>query len=188
MDATMQCPCPPKGGETRHPQGDTVRLRDRLDYRTVTTIRKAMTVVDTDDPQVRLAERLAICTEFYMLMGIESWTLVDAKGKPVEVSHQAIRDLVFTSPDVESVSEVAEELYNPVVLLPLVLRASASSLPTPTPSPESDDSTSPTSDQTTPPKPLRPSSTSTIRTVATETTTSSPVGASSSSQSAASAA
>ncbi len=183
MDVTMRCPCAPKDGEVRHPDGDTVTLRDTLDYRTVTTIRKAMTVVDTEDDAVRLAERLAICTEFYMLMGIERWTIVDERGKAVPVSHGAIREQLFTSVDVEAVSEAAEELYNSVVLLPLVLRASRSSPPMPTP-----ESTSPTPTEPKPLRPLRRSSTTTTPTDGIETITSSPGGASNSSQSSVSAA
>lgn len=187
MDITIDCPCPLKGEEVRHPDGDTVTLRDRLNFQEVTTIQKAMGLVDEDDRQLEIAKQLAVCTELYMLMGISSWTFVDDKGKPLPVSHANIRDL-FERADVLDISREAERLYNPRVLLPLVRAASASSPPTPTPSPEAGPSISAMS---TPPRPLRPSkrsSTTTSRTAATETTTSSPDGGSSSSQNSASAA
>jgi hypothetical protein len=142
-----------------------------------------METVWYEDKAVQLAERLAVCTEFYMLMGISAWSLVDAKGKPVPVSHSAIRERLFDSSEVVVVSEVAEEAYNPVVLLPLMERASTSSPPKPT-----DESTSPTSTPPKPQKPSRPSSTSTTQTAGTETITSLPVGGSSGSQNRASAA
>jgi hypothetical protein len=184
VDVTIKCICPERGGEPRHPNGDTVTLRDKLDFRSVTTIRKALTLVENDDPRTRPAEILAVLCEFYMLYGIESWTLVDDKAKHIEVSHAAIRGRLFESPSVDEVSEAAEELYNPVVLLPLLVRASTSSPPTPT-----DESTSaPTASTPKHPKPSKPSSTTTTQTVGIETTSLSLVGVSNSSQSSESAA
>lgn len=172
MDVRIDCPCL----GTPH-ESDTVTLRDRLDFRTVTTIRKSMTEVETEDPKVRFAERMAAVTEFYMLMGIEQWTLVDAHGKPVPVSHQAVRDL-WETVDVLPISEAAEDLYNPVVLLPLVKRASISSPPTPT-----DESISaPMDSEPKLPRPSKRSLTTTIPTDGTETTSLSLVGGSNTSQ------
>lgn len=168
MDVRITCLCPLKDEAVRHPDGDTVTLRDKLDFHTVMTIRKSRNTIVTEDDEIRLAQRLARFTEFYMLLGIVSWTLVDGKGKPIDVSHQAIRDYLFTSDQVEVVSEAAEELYNPVVLLPLMDRASTSSPGTPTP-----DSISPTSTPPSPLKPSRRSSTITTPTGGTETTSSS---------------
>lgn len=180
MDVPIRCICPI---EERH-DSDTVTLRDRLDFRTVVTIRKSMETIDDADQTVKLARRLAICTEFYLLMGIESWTLRDAKGKPIEVSHHAIRTHLLESPEALPVYDKAEDLYNPVVLLPLMVGASKSSPPTPT-----DESTSQKKDSPlTPPRPLKRSSTSTTQTVGIETTSSSLGGVSNSSQSSQSAA
>lgn len=181
MNVSIACLCPPKRGEVRHLNGDTVTLADRLDFRTVTTIRKSRNLITTEDDQIRLAQRYALFSEFYMLLGITSWTIVDAGGRPVPVSHQAIRDILFTSDEVLVVSEAAEEAYNAIVLYPLVERAEKvlhSSPPTPM-----DESISPTS---TPPKPLRPSRpslTSTTQTDDTATITSSLDGESSTSPS-----
>jgi hypothetical protein len=176
MDVQIRCIC-------GNHETDTVTLLDRLPYRSVTTIRKSMETVWYEDKAVQLAERLAVCTEFYMLMGITSWSLTDEKGKPIPVSHLAIRERLFESDEVVKVSEAAEEMYNRVVLLPLMEGASKSSRPTPT-----DELTSPKSEPTTPPKPSKPSSTTTSPTDGIETITSLPVGGSSSSQSRASAA
>lgn len=175
MDVPIPCPCP----ESPHVDGDTVVLRDKLDWTSVTTIRKAIAMIDEDDKRMRDAMALATCSEFYMLMGISSWTLVDAKGEALPVSHQAIRDLMERT-DVLPISDAADDLYNPVVLLPLAMRASASRQLSPTPA-----STSPTLTPPSPPRPLKRSSTSTTRTAGIETTSSSLDGVSSSSQSAA---
>lgn len=173
----MRCPCPLNDTGTPHPDGDTVTLRDRLDHRDVRTIRQAMSLINGDDEAVLTAQRLATCVEFYMLLGVASWTFVDEKGKPVPVSHKAIRERLFEAEDVESVSVIAEGRYNPVVLLPLVLGASRSSPPTPT-----DESTSaPTESPMNHPKPSKPSSTTTTRTDGTVTTMPLPAGGSSSS-------
>ena len=86
MKVAIPCPCPPKAtGEPRHAE-DSVTFRDRLDFRGGMVIRKAITMLKVDDPDSGAAEVLAAMSEHYMLEGIESWTLQDAKGKPVEAS------------------------------------------------------------------------------------------------------
>jgi hypothetical protein len=179
MDVQIGCVCPGSPHEA-----DRITLRDKLDFHTATTIRKALAMVENDDPRSRTAEVLAVLSEFYVLMGIRSWTLVDDKGKPLEVSQSAIRAHVLESPDVDVVIEAADDLYNEAILLPLLARVAKSSPPTPT-----DESTSPPMDSPPKlPKPSRRSSTSTTQTVGTETTSLSLVGVSNISQSSQSAA
>jgi hypothetical protein len=179
MDVQIKCVCP----GSPHEQ-DRVTLRDKLDFHTATTIRKALAMVDNDDPRTRTAEVLATLSEFYVLMGVQSWTLVDDKGRPLTVSQSAIRASLLESTDIDLVIEAADELYNEAILLPLLARASTSSPPTPT-----DESTSaPTDSEPKLPKPSKRSSTSTTQTVGTETTSLSLVGVSNSSQSSKSAA
>jgi len=184
MDVTIKCVCPGSPHET-----DRITLRDKLDFHTATTIRKALAMVDNDDPRSRTAEVLAVLSEFYLLMGVQFWTLVDEGGKNLDVSQSAIRAYLLESPDVDVLIEAADELYNEAILLPLLSRASMSSPPTPTPSQGDDSLTSATTDSpATPPKPSKRSSTTTSRTVGTETTSLSLVGVSNSSQNSRSAA
>ncbi len=179
----ITCICPPKGDATRHPDGDTINLRDKLDFRAVATIRWAIAIAQETDPDASLAEQFGIITEHYVLEGVESWSLVDDKGKPVEVTKKEIRERLLPHPQAQLIGDAAEALYQ-AVMLPLLRGESMSSPPTPT-----TESTSPTTGSSEKaPRPLRRSSTSTSRTAATETTSTSLDGVSSSSQSSASAA
>ena len=183
MDVSIPCICPPKGDEVRHPDGDTVTLREALDFHAVTTIRWASAVIRESDPGADVAEYLASTTEHYILFGIADWTVVDAKNKPLAVTKPAIRELILGHPVVgQIVGDKADEAYG-AVMLPLLNPAWTSSPPTPT-----DESTSPTSQSTKPPKRSKPSSISTIPTDVTGTTSSSLDGDSSLSPSSVSAA
>jgi hypothetical protein len=179
MDVQIKCVCPGSPHET-----DRITLRDKLDSHASITVRKALGMVENDDPRSRTAEVLAVLSEFYVLMGVQSWSLVDEGGKPLDISQSAIRARLLESPDIDLVIEAADGLYNEAILLPLLTRASMSSPPTPT-----DESTSAPMDSTPKsPKPSRRSSTSTTQTVGTETTSLSLVGVSNTSQSSRSAA
>ena len=181
MDVKIDCLCPPNArGETRHPDGDTVTLRERLDFRAALTARNTLVMVKQEDPDASSAEILAALTEVYLVLGVTGWTLVDGKNKPIEVSKGAIREHLLANPDVAMVvGDAADELYAEAVILPLLARARNSSPPTPIAG-----STSATK-RSTPRsrKPSPPSSITTIPTDATATTSSSPVGDSSSSPS-----
>ena len=181
MDVQIACLCPPNArGETRHPDGDTVTLRERLDFRSALTARNTMVMVKQEDEEASTADILAALTEVYLLIGITGWTLVDAKNKPVDVSRAAIREHLLSNPDVAMVvGDAADELYSEAVILPLLARASNSSPPTPIAG--STSATKASSGRR--PKPSKPSSITTIPTAATVTTSSSPAGASSSSPS-----
>ena len=179
MEVTIPCPCPQKDGEPRH-ESDTVTLFDKLDFHRATTITKAIQFIESDDERTRSAEILATLSEFYVLMGVERWTLRDASNKPVEVTQTAIRANVLERGDIAAlVVEAADGLYNEAVLLPLVARASNSSPPSPTESPTSARRAgSPPKN----PRPSKPSSISTIPTDGTETTSGPLAGDSSFSQ------
>jgi hypothetical protein len=196
MDVTIDCICP----ETPH-ESDTVTLRDRLDFRSASTILKAVQLMGAGDEDVDTAEILALLTENYLIYGIEAWTLVDAKRKPVPVGKAAIREVLFPSAAAMVVADAADELYSEQVMVPLVARAARLSRPSPTDeltSPKNDDSesqtpTSPEENSTsssspTPRKRSRPSSISTIPTASTAVTTSSLDGDSNTSQNSTSAA
>jgi hypothetical protein len=168
MDVTIPCPCPRKAdGEPRH-ESDTVTLRDVLNFHQAATVANATMFIDNDDPDSRAAEVLAVLSEYYVLVGVERWTLLDAAGKRVEVSKSAIRKNIIDRPEIAApVVDAADELYSAAILLPLALKASRSSPPTPTTV-----STSP-KPAGTPRKARKPSKrslTSTTPTDATETT------------------
>jgi hypothetical protein len=175
--ATVNCLCPPSGAEVRHPAGDTITLKEKLDFHTALTMRKSVVMLRAANEEVTNEEILATLDEAYLRYGIESWTLTDAKGKPIPVTASAIEDYLLS--DVLAAMEVAEEAtdrYTAVVLLPLLKGASSSSQPTPT-----DDSTSVTNGSSPePPKPSKRSSTTTSQTASTETTSSELAGVSSS--------
>jgi hypothetical protein len=175
--ATIDCICPPtKAGDTRHPDGDTVTLRERLDFRAALTARNAIALAQGEGDST--AEILAALTEAYLILGVESWTLVDERGKDIEVSKAAIREVLLAHPDEAMVvADEADDLYRDAVIAPLAAKAAKSSPPTQTTSSTSARNGSPTKR----PKPSRPSSTTTTRTVATVTTLPSRDGDSSSS-------
>lgn len=184
MDVSIPCICPPKGDEVRHPDGDTVTLRTTLPFQAVVALRYAIQVTKENDPQASVATILGVLSEHYILGGVESWTVVDEKNKPVEVTPTALRERLLMNLDAAmGVANVADDLYL-AVMLPLLNRVLTSSPPSPT-----SGSTSPTTGSSGKPrKPSKPSSISHIPTAGTETTSSSLDGVSSSSQSSESAA
>jgi len=184
MNVTIPCPCPDKGEGRPHVE-DTVTLHDRLDFRSGVTIRKALGVLYTDDPDAGFADVLGVLTEQYLLLGIESWTLVDEKGQKLEANKPAIRAFMESQPETAmDIGNQADALYNEQVLLPLLTRGS-----TPSPDSPTDESTSATDGTNpTPPTPSRPSLITTSQTADIEPTTTSPDGVYSSSQSSTSAA
>ena len=179
--AKIDCICPAgPDGTTRHPEGDTVTLRAKLDFRTAATIQHAVSVLRLEEQEPSVEEVLARLTEAYVKYGVESWTLVDKDWKAIPVSPSTVEAVLFA--DITAamvVGEEADELYSGAILLPLLKRASTSSLDTPTP----DVTSPPTGSQETPtePTPSLPSSTTTTQTDATAMTSSSPDGVSSSS-------
>lgn len=183
MDTTIPCVCPPRAdGAVRHPDGDTVTLRERLDFRAALTARNTMVLLKTEDPDASAAEVLAVLTETYLLLGITGWSLVDAKNKPVEVSRAAIRDLLAEHPDeAMTLGDAADGLYSEAVILPLLARAQTSSPPTPI----SASTSAQTESSPKRPKPSKPSSTTTTPTAVTATTSPLRAGVSSSSPSSA---
>ncbi len=131
--ATIECVCPPKAdGSPRHPNGDKVTLRPKLDFRAGLTARNTVVLIKQDDPEADAATILAGLTEVYLLVGIESWTLTDGKGKAVPVSRSAIRELMAEHSEAAmTIGDEADGLYSEAVIAPLVARASKFSAPTP---------------------------------------------------------
>ncbi len=153
--------------------GITVTLYDRLDFQRATTVTKAVAFIDEQDPEIRPALVLAKLSEFYVLMGVESWSL------PYPVTSATIREHLLPRSDVGILVDAADELYQEQVLLPLLARAQSSSPPS-----QTDTSTSVTPrGAKRPPKQSKQSSITTIPTEDTERTSPLRDGAYSSSQS-----
>jgi len=130
----IPCICPAlPDGEPRHRDGDEVGLRERLDFLAVSTIKQNLGAMYLDDPAAGVPEVLGVLQEQYVIHGVESWTVVDERGKPVPATKSAIRDLLLTRFDAaDIVAEAADELYREAVTLPLLRKALRSSLPGPT--------------------------------------------------------
>lgn len=168
MSVPIPCLCPSTGeDEARHPDGDTVELRETLSFVQATTARNAVMLLKDADPDVSVAELLATLTEQYLLQGVTGWSLVDAKGKPLDCSRANIRDVLLADDMAASiVGDAADELYAGKVMLPLLSRASTSSPRTPTASRSSTPKDSGPASR----RRSKPSSISTIPTAATVTT------------------
>lgn len=180
MELPIPCICDPKpDGEARH-GSDTVTFKDTLTHLEASTIATGANWADSDDDNVRSIQMVAIMRELYVLVGVSKWTVRDASNKPVPVSHSAVRTRILGNQQVAGlVGRAAVDLYDELVLLPLVRGASSFSPPT-----QTDESTSqkPSGSRQSQ-KPEKPSSISTIPTAGTETTSPSPDGVYTSSQS-----
>lgn len=178
MMVTVECLCPPKStGEARHPEGDTIELRERLDFAAGRTGRNIIKVGKAED--LSTAEIMTELTDWFVIAGIRTWSVVDEKGKPVEPNRYTIPQYLFANEGArETISDAADDLYAEAVTAPLVNGAWRSSPSTPT-----NGSTSATNGST--PKHRKPSKrslTSTTPMDVTATTSSLLVGGSSSSQ------
>ena len=164
MEITFPCICP----ETPH-ETDTVTLREKLDFFGASAVRNAVIVLKMTKPRAGTAETMAVLAEQYLLRGIESWTLVDDKSKPVPVDDETIAAFMNHHVDAAMlISDTADALYQEV-MLPLLLRALTPSQPSPTASRTSRTNGS----QRKRPKQSPPSSITTIPTAATATTSNS---------------
>jgi hypothetical protein len=126
----VSCLCPRKGAEVRHPAGDTINLKERLDFRTALTMRKSVVLLKTINEEATTEEILATLTESYLLYGIESWSLIDADDKPIPVNATTVAKYLLV--DLEAADVIADEAdnrYSAVVLLPLLKGVSTSSQP-----------------------------------------------------------
>lgn len=173
----IDCICP----SGVHPDGDTVNLRDRLDFQQASTCRNAVRLLYGDGSQgaPMEGEILAALTVAYLFVGIESWTVLGEDGKPLPVTRMAITDrLMADDVAAETVGDVADGLYSAKVVLPLGVMASRSLRATQTP----DSTSAPKASPTELPKPSSPSLTSTTPTAVTGKTTKSRGGDSRSSQ------
>lgn len=157
----IRCICPPKADGTPRHDHDTITLRERMDFRSSIAIRNALALDTAEGGELDMADVLAMLTERFIRYGIESWTIVDDKGKAIPVSQASIASLIISDIDLATdIGDVADDLYREAVLLPLVGRGSKSSPVTPT----SGSTPAKTPRSTRRRKPSSPSSTSTTRT------------------------
>jgi len=176
--ATVDIGCPCVGRP--HPDGDRVELYDPLPFKKALAMEKAVGLFVNEQPAPPEAEEiLAELTEAYIVYGVESWTLVGPDGEPLPVSRASIMEYLLGDLDrAHVIADAADTLYQPVVMRPLLERASRSSPSTPT-----DDSTSArTGSAIERPMPSKQSSTTTSPTADIEPTPLSRAGASSSSR------
>lgn len=145
MDVPISCICP----GSPHPDGDTVTLRDELDFRTAARVRNSIVLLD-DAQREDVGLVLAVLQEAYLLYGIASWTLQDADGSPLDVTPANVTgSLLVHVAQASIVADAADDLYAEVVIAPLARRGAMLSQATLT--------AQPTSAQTTgsaPPTPL----------------------------------
>lgn len=128
MNLSIPCPCP----GSPHPDGDTLTFRDKLDFERAMTVRNEIVRLVRARPGQSAA--LASITKTFAIVGLESWTVVDDKGKPREPTPIAIAD-TLEGLDILAASEIADqldELYAERYVLPLVREAPTSSPPTST--------------------------------------------------------
>ncbi len=172
--AVIDCVCPLNAkGEVRHAKGDTIRLRKHLGFREAVQARNVIVLLKQDDPDADVADILASLTEVYLLVGIESWTLTDDKGRPIEPTRRAIRQFMAEHPsEAMDVGNEADGLYAEAVIAPLVAQVSKSSPLTPT----SDSTSLTTGSSPTPLRRSKRSSTTSSPTDVIETMSASPGG------------
>jgi hypothetical protein len=107
---------------------------------------------------------LAIIAEQYLRHGLEAWTLVDERAKPLAVTWTAINAQLLSHPPIaEPIVDAADALYAERYVLPLLAPARPSS-----PSTLTNGSTSPTNGPL--PEPRTPSRRSSISTTPTAVT------------------
>ena len=166
MNIDIPCVCPPLStGAPRHTT-DTITLRDALGFRAARAARNSILVVRELDPESSIGDVLAALSEVYLIEGIESWSLVDQRNKPLELSRKSIRAFMAEHPEEAGMAaDRADDLYQEAVFAPLVKRASTSSQPS-----QTEPSTSAEIGSTsTPRKRSKPSSTTTTQTDGTAT-------------------
>ena len=173
MSVHVDCLCPlTPEGKTRHDTGDTIELKVPLDFRSAATMQHAVNVlrITSGDDALETEQILGVLTEAYLRYGIRSWTLVDTAGEPIPVSPTNVDAYLMADLTAAAiVGDAADSAFSEVILLPLLARASTSSVDT-----QTTESTSlPTGSPTVDPTPLRPSSITTSQMDDTATTSSS---------------
>lgn len=129
----VPCLCPDKG----HEAGDTITMRETLDFLAVRAVRYAAQMEQDDDSDISIPSLLAVMSEGYILHGVEAWTVQDKDDKgrlqPVEVTRGNVRKYLLSDMVASQIiGDFADVLYRPQVFLPLAELARRSSQPSPT--------------------------------------------------------
>lgn len=125
----IRCICP---DPATHPDGDVITFPERLDFPRMAVLNRTIRYEKSMRPKMTVPESLALLAELYLRHTLEAWTVVgpDAKGKirPIPIDQEAIETYLLSQPDVAlDVAERANDLFDKVVLGPLVQRAKPSS-------------------------------------------------------------
>jgi hypothetical protein len=155
IPVAVACPCPGAPHD-----GDTVYLRQILPFRSgFLAQRKIIDMSQDDAPDAHAIQ--ADLGELFLREGVADWTFVDTDGNPVEVNEDSIQHYLLDNFAIGfPVANEAAEVYQSLLLDPLVGKASKSSRATQTGA-----STSrPTTSSVTPLKRSKRSSTSTSQT------------------------
>jgi hypothetical protein len=119
IEVHITCACP----GTPHAEGDTVNLRPKLGLADGTTLQSQLRsdIVAAGSGKVNWDRSIGMLMEGYLLVGIVGWSLLDAEGKPLPVSEDAIRErLLDDFALAKPIGDVADDLYFEPVLAPLL--------------------------------------------------------------------
>lgn len=106
------CQCP----GTPHAEGDTVTLRPRLSFDQNVAALQAI---------LEAGGKAAAAWPIYAFDGPEAWNLVDANGRPLPLTREALEALDWA--DQYEIADAADTIYGGQVLAPLLRRMKESS-------------------------------------------------------------
>lgn len=110
----IRCPCPPKDGAVRHPDGDSVDVRTQYGYGdSLTLARKSVqyrTGLDKDKQTIIIPYNDAFLQHETLLeLGVKGWTIEDPDGQPLAVGLPTI--LLLPEDIGEYIATKINELY-----------------------------------------------------------------------------
>jgi hypothetical protein len=126
------CACP----GAPHEDGDVVNLRERLGLAQGVQLQSA--IISAGQSGLSAPAITGVLGEQYLIVGVESWNLVDDKGKAIPVTPEMITEHLLSDFERGTVAaDKADELYATRYVVPLVNRAANSSPSTTTGGPTS---------------------------------------------------
>jgi len=126
------CACP----GAPHEEGDVVNLREKLGL--AAGVQLQSSIIAASNSGLSGPAVTGILGEAYLLVGVESWNLVDDKGQAIPVTPQSITDQLLSDFERATVAaDKADDLYATRYVVPLVNRVANSSPSTTTGGPTS---------------------------------------------------
>lgn len=123
----VPCPCPGRP----HPDGDTVSLYPKMGLQDGAYAQGK--IIAAMEGRADSDEVTALLMTLYCRKGVAAWSMVDDKGKPLEVTPEAIEQRLLSDFSVgRVVAEKADALYSPALIDPLRIAVGKSLRPTPT--------------------------------------------------------